>query len=215
MPDDELLDICKDLAVEKARFTMDQNQAGIIRSKSEKEAKQFEGVLAETMSQILLLSELDDCSVVRFDLERNDFTYDPNEYDVVLDDGANQYEFEIRNSYSYKTTIEEAYANLDVLGAYTNGYKPQETLSDLFIRPLLQLNPPQEWRKYPPKYSSVEELINKIKAGDVILYLCCGTDKQTLLEKGYQSNFGQGNTKYLAIKMRETLDIVEFLESLK
>lgn len=207
VPTQELLELCKSLAVEKAKYTMDEDQSGNARPEGIKESKQFEGVLAETYCQIWLKMVLPECDVLRFDLERADFAYSSAEYDIIAKRGTAQCEFEIRNSYSYKTTLQTAYAQYDILGAYVNWNKKQEELSDFYIRPLFQCVPPNTSLNKPPRFVSVDELISRIMDGEIVPYLCCGADKEELIANGYESSFGQGRTKYLAIKMMRTVDM--------
>ncbi|MFR6056774.1 MAG: hypothetical protein ACLUHK_09365, partial [Eubacteriales bacterium] len=91
LPDRELLRITKDLAAEKALYTMDADQSGHIRDREKKLIKQFEGVLAETFAHIALMCLLPQAAVDRFDLEREDFRYDVKEYDVRLRCGGQIY----------------------------------------------------------------------------------------------------------------------------
>lgn len=69
LPDRELLRITKDLAAEKALYTMDADQSGHIRDREKKLIKQFEGVLAETFAHIALMCLLPQAAVDRFDLD--------------------------------------------------------------------------------------------------------------------------------------------------
>lgn len=215
LPNQCLLEMCQQLAIEKAKYTMDQDQRGEIRSQGEKESKQLEGIIAETYCHLLLMQHLPDWQILRYDLERDSFNYSTDEYDIKIKKDDKEYEFEIRNSYSYKTSIAQGYAKLDVLGAYVNIYKLSEQLSDFFIRPLFQLNPPEGYRRYAPKFNSADELLRKIFDGSIIPYICCGTDKNDLIKNGYQSTFNQGSTKYQAIKMVNTKDIIDFIEYLQ
>ena len=162
LPDRELLRITKDLAAEKALYTMDADQSGHIWDWEKKLIKQFEGVLAETFAHIALMCLLPQAAVDRFDLEREDFRYDVKEYDVRLRCGGQIYKFEVRNSNSYKTAIGEGYGSLDVLGAYVNKYKTRETLADYFIRPLLQS---ETLCPELPDHKNADELAEKLLGG--------------------------------------------------
>ena len=211
LPDRELLRITKDLAAEKSLYTMDADQSGHIRDREKKLIKQFEGVLAETFAHIALMCLLPQVAVDRFDLEREDFRYDVKEYDVRLRCGGQIYKFEVRNSNNYKTAIGEGYGSLDVLGAYVNKYKTRETLADYFIRPLLQS---ETLCPELPDHKNADELAEKLLGGRMTQYLCCGTDRKTMQEKGRVARFGQ-DARYLAVKMRETEDIADFFGGLK
>jgi len=100
---------------------------------------------------------------------------------------------------------------LGALGAYVNKYKTRETLADYFIRPLLQS---ETLCPELPDHKNADELAEKLLGGRMTQYLCCGTDRKTMQEKGRVARFGQ-DARYLAVKMRETEDIADFFSGLK
>ena len=206
--------LAKDLAKEKAQHTMSASQAGIERTLSEKEIKQFEGVLAEQMTHMFLLSVLQQNEVLRFDIERPNFQYDRNEYDLKIFDSTRKIEYtmEARNSTSYKTTIEEFYTLYDVIIAYTNDLKTSEKPNSFYIRPVIQYATKQPSM---PRHTSIDTLIDNLMRGEVIAYLTCGVGTEIVREKAYLKSMGQGRTQYAAVKMIDALDINEFVKLIR
>lgn len=197
------------MAHEKAGYTMDASQSGEKRSVNVKVINAFKGMLAELVCHRFLISVVgeEDKNIYRYDIVRNDFSYDSEEYDIKIKNNDEIYNVEIRSSISYKTDIEQAYNQFDIIGSYVNENKRHEDLSDIYIRPFYQYNKVKE--------RSVEER-NKIHidilTGKVSIYIIAGAFKEDFEKKGYTKTMGQNNTNYYALKIKEASDPYQFIE---
>lgn len=114
---------------------MDQNQAGIRRDEITKLQKCCQGVLAEMFIHVLLLERYG-FKVLRYDLERENFLYKVEEYDLKIQIDNDFYEVESRSSNLHHTSIEK-FINYDIIiGPYGNRLKIEDELADFHFRPI-------------------------------------------------------------------------------
>lgn len=205
IPTSAVIDLCYNIAKEKASHTMIQNQYGKKRTIEEKIESQFEGCIAEFACARYLVTY---CSIPTqkvevYDALRTDFYYKAHEeYDLRLSDGKYQV-FEIRNSKSYKTDIKRFIESYQMIIRYTNEYKRSENLVDLYIRPVIQ-------------YATLTSILPKktyeyIKSGEAYLYLVGGADKELVLEKRYEKSFSGSGQKYEVMDIQDTYPLDKFM----
>ena len=163
---------------------MSLNQNQISRSDEEKIKKQTQGILAEIAIHLLIQEEYL-LSILRFDLERENFEYTKLEYDLKMSkEGESDIEIEVRSSNAHSQSIVNFIVNGKIIGGYGNSTKPTDEICDFHFRPM-----------FFPKFTTVgESPWNAFK-----LYLFgCATKKE--FEKfGYKGSLGQSNTTYMLI----------------
>jgi len=137
-----LIKNCYKIAREKAKKTMDYNQAEEKRDKKIKIVNQFKGVLAEAIVHLYLHYE---CKISlqkihRYDLERENFEYNQEEYDIKLDiDDSNTLQLEIRSSNNPFKNLSSYLMKRGVICAYVNNVKQQENFKDISISVIYDL----------------------------------------------------------------------------
>lgn len=140
MPVNSILNNCYKIAVEKAKYTMDEGQDLQIRNKRKKIINQFKGIMAEAAIHLYLLERCSFTidSVKRWDLERESFADTNNEYDLKITKDGVDFFIESRSSSSYKTDLKRFMMYYDIIGKYANQKKRNERISDLYVRPVFQ-----------------------------------------------------------------------------
>lgn len=197
----DILNHCWKIALEKAKKTMDQNQAGKKRTADIKVINQFRGVLAETIVHLYLYNVCNHPfdKIVRYDLVRETFDYDPEEYDIMLTFDSPEkknLELEIRSSHNPFSNLSRYLSKRGVLCTYTNHYKQKENVKDISLAVVYDI----------PDYSGKLEddkrkkFVADLKNNRYKIYLVthCAT-KKVFLEKGEITNLGQGDTKYIQV----------------
>lgn len=205
LPSDYDIILVKSISEEKAIHTNDENQDGIKRNINEKINKQFEGCLAELVAAKFLIQIFSESpeNIDVYDYNRKNFQYTPEEYDIAIVKGTKKIRCEIRNSWSYKTSITDFCEKCDVIGKYTNEIKQQEELADFFIRPVLQL---VSLDYSIPK--NTEELILNKKAK---IYIVAACTKEEMIEKGSYNNFlSKHGTKFWTVKIEKLKSVEKY-----
>lgn len=223
---------CVKIAREKARYTMDYSQNLTIRSRVEKEIKQFKGILAETAIQLYLVQKcgIPFKQVHRWDLERDTFQSASNEYDLkitaaneeITDEEITNREItnrkitnrkitiESRASDSYKTTLESFVRYYDIIGKYSNSRKTSEKKADIYMRPVYQFTPCVSKREHDNKLYETYEMI---QSKELRLYLVSGATKDEMFgEWSYMKNMFQGSTMYRCLKIKDAGDMKRISE---
>lgn len=210
IPSEMDITLIKAIAEEKSKHTYDHNQDDYLRMPQEKINKQFEGCLAELAVTKFLIQIIGEKSehVHIYDAERPDFEYHPNEeYDVLVEkEHGVRKKCEVRNSWSYKTTITEFCNGYgDVIGTYTNTTKQSEELADFFIRPVLQLNSLQE--NIP--MNTFELMMNQ----SARLYIVAACTKQEMIDLGHYNHYMTKNqTIFWTTKINKLQSVDKFVE---
>ena len=198
------LDILKcaiEIGKKKSEFTMNQNQASIPRDAVTKLKKCSQGVLAEMFVHFLLMERYG-FDVRRYDLERKTFEYSPEEYDLKIISGNNQYEIESRSSNIHHTSIVKFINNDVIIGPYGNALKVTDELAEFHFRPI-----------YMPDFIPfVEEhgkwFFNKhLIDGTINLVITGVATKEDMQKYGYHTSLGQRGTKYLVVDAKRIGDI--------
>ena len=208
MPVNSILNNCYKIAVEKAKYTMDEGQDLQIRNRRKKIINQFKGIMAETAIQLYLLErcnfKID--SVKRWDLERESFAYTNNEYDIKITQSGIDFFIESRSSSSYKTDLKHFMMYYDIIGKYANQRKTNERISDLYVRPVFQyVNCTLTQDEYEQE---IFNTFDDISAKRLKLYLVAVAGKNEMYgPRGYKKNMGQGKTRYQCIKIKDAHDI--------
>lgn len=200
------LDILKcslEIAKEKSNYTMTYNQAGIPRSMVTKIQKCCQGVLAEMFVHIMLMERYG-LNIERFDLERPDFRYYPEEYDINILLNGKEYEVEVRSSNVHHKNIEQFIKNDIIIGPYTNNIKRQEELASFFFRPI-----------YMPEFTPFEEnsgqySFSKKLFNNESLLVITGVATKDEMENNFQyKSLGQQGTTYRTVEVMTAGDIDE------
>lgn len=84
--------------------------------------------------------------------------------------------------------------------------------SDFYIRPLYHYTP-----SLGKQEKNLTTYINKLKKGEIILYLTAGTDQETMEEHHEVRPMGQNKTLYRCLGMQheKTKDIMQFISQLQ
>lgn len=192
------------IADKKSKYTNSNNQYDEKRTEEQKKNKQFEGCLAELAVAKFLIHVFDEnpSNIHIYDYERIDFEYRPNEeYDVKVIKNNIEKKCEVRNSWSYKTSISEFCAKYDILGTYTHESKKYEEMSDFFFRPVLQLNKLSN--------SIPSNSIELVKKKEAKLYIVAACDKKQMQENGsFNKKMSKGQSKFYTMKIKQ-LDSVD------
>ena len=197
----DLLKCAVELAIEKSRFTMNQNQASVPRDSVTKLKKCAQGVLAEMFIHILL-SRRYNFNVLRYDLERQTFVYSTEEYDLKIYVSDVCYEVESRSSNVHHMSIEEFIMHDVIIGPYGNKIKVEDELADFHFRPIYMPN-------FTPfvyangKYHYAKSMIN----GEVKLIITGVATKEDFLKYGFRLSLGQKGTSYQVVKAIDAGDI--------
>lgn len=209
IPSDFDIALVEAIATEKSKYTNNNNQYDKSRTPEEKKNKQFEGCLAELAVAKFLVQIFNETpsNIHIYDAERADFEYRAGEeYDIKVIKNSVEKKCEVRNSWSYKTSISDFCRMYDILGTYSHESKKTEEMSDFFFRPILQLN---ELSNTIPKNS-----IELVKSKKVKLYIVAACDKQQMISKGnYNKWMSKGQTKYHTTKIN-LLNSVDSFEDL-
>lgn len=198
------------VAEEKSRHTNDEDQYDNIRDPIRKKNKQFEGCLAELAVAKFLIDIFGEKSenVHIYDAERMDFKYRVGEeYDVKVIRSGVEKKCEIRNSWSYKTTLTQFCSGYgDIIGTYTHESKYEEELADFYFRPVLQLHKPDADLKYPPGNA-----ISLVKSGSAKLFIVAACTKEQMITLGDRnSRMDKNQTKYWTTKIDKLNSVDSF-----
>lgn len=215
----DILNHAYKIACQKSNHVMDFNQAGKKRPKDVKLINCFKGILAETGAQLYLEAILKLDNVERWDIERDNWKYSSEEYDVRILLENNQYvKCESRSSLSYKTTLSRFCETCHVLTSYTNEHKQTEGESDIYFRPvyqytdeIIQLN--KESNKNAADVTP--SFIQDIKDGNVSLYYVSGANQADIKQNQEKDTHGQGNTEYKNVAIIKCGDMDRFENKLK
>lgn len=215
IPNADIISHALDIAKEKAEYTMAEDQGERIRTNEGKVLSAFRGVFAETAIQILfetVLNNYEDLEIIRYDIERETFEYKPEEYDVRIKNKNNVYDLEIRSSENYKYDLKGGLEKLDIIGEYTNSTKVSEEYSDYYVRPLYHYKPTTYKQE-----KNLSSYIDKLKKGEIILYITAGTDLYSMNKYSKIKNLGQEKTKYRCLWMQhpKAKDIKDFINIIK
>jgi len=207
-PNAAILNNCYKIAREKSRYTMDEGQDLVRRRNSRKLINQFKGIMAEAAVHIFIhqccgfpLAEIQ-----RWDLEREDFQYASNEYDLKISCGQRNFYIESRSSSSYQSSLQKFMLDYDIIGKYSNEKKQLEKAADLYVRPVFQYSPPyMSGEAYNVR---IDDTFEDIKSGRLTLWLVAAAGKKEMYgPKGYQKNMGQGSTRYQCIRIQDAGDM--------
>lgn len=211
-----LLELAETLTEKKVVHTRDESQSGRLRKHPLKYQKQLMGSIAEitvtTLFDRYLKSQgfADQWGVTLYDSVRTDeFRSPEGEYDIRLVNRRAPdiyYEVESRSSIAHNRTLAVALSQFDIIGPYESSIKKNEALKDLYVRPLYAyLN--FEKRRYTE--TSFRELLI---SGEVQLYVVGGCTRDRMIEKGFAKTMDQKGTEYRVVRIRDGLDILDFLE---
>lgn len=191
--DRSILDCALNLAKVKSQFTMAQNQAGICRDDVEKLKKGCQGILAEMAIHILLMDRYN-FKILRYDLERENFIYKVEEYDLKIQEDNNVYEIESRSSNIHHISVEK-FVNEDIIiGPYYNKFKKADELADFHFRPIYMPDfEPFEYRDGKYHYS------DKLFSGTSKLIITGVATKEEFIKHGYTKSLGQRGTTYQVV----------------
>jgi len=203
-------------AVKKILHTRDESQSGKLREHSLKYQKQLMGSIAEITVTTLFDRYLksqgleNQWGVTLYDSVRtDDFRSPEGEYDIRLESARRSdvyYEVETRSSIAHNRTLAVALSQFDIIGPYESSIKKNEPLKDFYVRPLYAyLN--FEKRRY-----SEIRFRELLISGEVRLYIVGGCTRGRMIEKGFAKTMGQGRTEYRVVRIRDGLDILDFLE---
>lgn len=199
----EILKCALDIAKVKSNYTMAYNQAGIPRSMVIKVQKCCQGVLAEMFVHILLMERYK-LDTERFDLERPDFRYYPNEYDINILLNGKAYEVEVRSSNIHHKDIGQFIKNDVIIGPYTNSIKKREELASFFFRPI-----------YMPEFKPFEEshgqyrFSRELFDGGSLLAITGVATKDEMENNFHYKSLGQKGTTYRTVDAMTAGDIDE------
>jgi hypothetical protein len=215
IPNDEIVDLCIETALEKAKHTMVYNQNATERTPKEKVVNAFRGILAETVVHIFLVKYcgLDFEKVKRFDMERESFKYSTEEYDINIYDEDKVLRLECRSSASWTKSIANAYASKPIVGPYTNSKKKKEEQSELYSCVLYQYSPNfcKGRDVYKEKDSLKLDTIKDICNGNLLVYLPSGALKEEMFGPlSEKINYGQVNTEYQSVAIKKVGDIEDY-----
>ena len=200
--DMEILKCALSLAKEKTNYTMDLNQASIPRDYITKIKKCSQGILAEMFIHFLLIERYH-LNVLRYDLERDSFVYNPEEYDLKVVTSNKDYEIESRSSNIHHTSIEKFVTTDVIIGPYVNKIKSKDDLADFHFRPI-----------YMPEFEPFEyhdgKLIisNKFFENKINLVITGVATKDDFINNGYTASLGQWGTKYNVVSASLIGDII-------
>lgn len=208
---EDIIQHALNVAEEKSKYVMDEDQAEQIRTPEQKILSVFRGVLAETASQIFLEDTIKS-TVKRFDLERSSFEYSSDEYDIKIFNDNTSFEIEIRSSENYKHDFITGLEKFDIIGAYTNQKKQREEPSDFYIRPLYQYDPILNAQE-----KNLENFISKLNTEEITLYLVAGTTGEYMEKYNRLKKMGQNNTEFRCLWLQHptAYDIKKFSELLE
>lgn len=198
------LDILKcalELAKEKSNYTMVFSQASIPRSMATKIKKCCQGVLAEMFVHFLLLERYN-LKVLRYDLERKTFQYNPEEYDLMILEGGEEYEVEVRSSNIHHREVAKFVENDVLIGPYTNSLKKKEELASFFFRPIYM----PEFRLYRETangYRYAPDLFN----GEAWLVITGMATSSEMIKYGKSKSLGQYGTTYTVVDAKKVGDV--------
>ncbi len=194
----------------KSEYTKNENQNAETRARYNKLEKQFEGIVAEIAIVEWLKKVFNgtQIQILRYDDIRKDgFMSAADEFDIkIINFQGQEFTVEVRASVNYKYAFNEQTIKLfDTIGPYYNYVKKQEKKAQFYIRPLFQLKNPLGNNARICDFSLLEKFLND----EADLYITGGATYGLMYEKGYETNFGQKNTKYKALKIIDGLDINE------
>ena len=198
------LDILKcaiNIAKEKSKFTMSQNQASIPRDSVTKLKKSAQGVLAEMFVHILLLDRYG-FEVLRYDLERQTFEYKTDEYDLKIIVNEDSYEVESRSSNIHHKSVEKFVKNDVIIGPYGNSLKPTDNLADFHFRPIYMPDF-MPFHEENGVYHYNENMIN----GNIKLVITGVATKEDFIKYSYKTALGQKGTVYYVVDANKIGDV--------
>ncbi len=191
----------------KSEYTNNENQNTESRARYTKLEKQFEGIVAEIAIVEWLKTILNNnTQIIRHDDVREDgFRSPADEFDIkIINPQGKEFTIEVRASVNYKYPFgENTIKFFDTIGPYNNYIKKQEKQADFYIRPLFQLKNPLGNNARICDFSLLEKFLNN----EADLYITGGATYDLMVKKGYNTNFGQKNTSYKALKIINGLDI--------
>jgi len=193
--DSEIMKCAVNIAKEKSNFTMNQNQAGVLRSEVVKLKKSTQGVLAEMFIHFLLLERYN-FNVLRYDLERPTFIYSTEEYDLkIIDDYGFEYEVESRSSNIHHTAIKRFVKEDVIIGPYGNKFKTMDVFADFHFRPVYMPN------FEPFKEEFGETIYNSdMFNGKILLVITGVATKEDFMNFSYKVSLGQKGTTYYVVR---------------
>lgn len=207
--DYDLLKCAMQLAKEKSKFTMKQNQASIPRDDVTKLEKCCQGILAEMFIHILL-SERYGFEVYRYDLERKNFIYSTEEYDLKIYVSNEYYEIESRSSNIHYTSVENFIAKDIIIGPYGNSIKMEDELADFHFRPVYM----PDFKPFVlkgGKYYYSDKMFN----GEIKLIITGVATKEDFIKNGYKKTLRQKGTMYKVVDAKIIGDITEMDKKFK
>lgn len=212
--DEDIIDHAYEIACKKSNNVMDFDQAGNKRSEDVKFINCFKGILAETGAQLYLEAVLKLDNVERWDIERGNWNYSPEEYDVrILLENDRYLKCESRSSLSYKTTLSQFCEKCHVIASYTNAYKQTEGKNDLYFRPVYQYKDDiiQSNLKSKKKAADVtRSFVQDIEDGNISLYYVSGANQADVDAYKEPSTNNQGNTNYVNVPIIKCGDMDRF-----
>lgn len=198
----EILECAVNLAKEKSKYTMAQNQAAIARDRITKIQKCAQGVLAEMFIHILLIERYG-LNVLRYDLERATFQYKTEEYDIKIVTSDGEYEVESRSSNIHHTDVCRFINEDIIIGPYGNRVKITDELADFHFRPVYMPDfAPFVYSNGQYYYS--QNLIN----GDIKLVITGVATKQDFIDYSYSKSLGQKGTTYSVVDVKIASDVM-------
>lgn len=201
--DKEILMCALSLAKEKTNYTMDLNQASIPRDYITKIKKCTQGILAEMFIHFLL-TERYHFNVLRYDLERDSFVYNPEEYDLKIISSNKYYEVESRSSNIHHTSVEKFVRNDVIIGPYVNKVKSKDDLADFHFRPIYM----PEFEPFVYKEGKVL-ISNDFLDNKTSLVITGVATKNDFVLNGRTASLGQWGTKYNVVSASMIGDLIE------
>lgn len=194
----------------KSEYTNNENQNAETRARYNKLEKQFEGIVAEIaiVEWLKIVLNGTDTQIIRYDDIREDGFRSPiDEFDIkIINPKGKEFTVEVRASVNYKYSFgENTIKYFDTIGPYYNSVKKQEKKANFYIRPLFQLKNPLGNNARICDFSLLEKFLNN----EAELYITGGATYELMMNKGYNTNFGQRNTIYKALKIIDGLNIDE------
>ena len=199
----------------KSKYTMNLDQAGKSRNYNLKIANQLKGILAEIGIHLLLEKSVGLKNVQRWDLERKDFRYSEDEYDLKFTVDNNDYICESRSSVSYKTSLAEFISTYHVIGPYTSKAKSKEEANHFYFRPVFQYkhlhSKNKPFLENEVKIKTLEDIVKR----NLELYFVSGANKSQMFGNMHEMGTNkQKGSKYRQVRIINSSDIIDFLKDI-